>query len=114
MQNRHIPFTTEQLVFFRGEVMRAGDFDALMLDKKALKLDGVTLVVALYEDIESYKEKYLTGIYEPLRKYYDTQAPYMFWGQMNEMLSQLKRDRKQKFHLVLKEEEKLNDKPGIQ
>src|SRR3990172_2023020 len=98
MQNRNIPFTIEQLVFFRKEVKDAGDFDALMIDKKALKLDGVTLVVALYENIEEYKEKYLTGVYEPLRKHFDTQAPYMFWGQMNELLPQLKRDRKQKFH----------------
>lgn len=112
MLNRNIPFTIEQLVFFKGEVMRAGDFDALMIDKKALKLDGVTLVVALYENIEEYKEKFLTGIYEPLRKYFDTQAPYMFWGEMNDMLSQLKRDRKQKFHLMVKAEEKENGNSG--
>ncbi|MBI4945962.1 MAG: hypothetical protein HY840_06130 [Bacteroidetes bacterium] len=114
MQNkrpfREIPFTIEQLVFFRKEVKDAGDFDALMVEKKALELSGVTLVVSLYTDIEDYKEKYITGIYEPLRKHYDTQAPYLFWGEMNEMLSQLKRDRKQKFHLIMKAKENIDAK----
>lgn len=105
-----IPFTIEQLVFFRKELMNAGnDFDALMTEKVALTLEGSSLVIMLHEDKEAYKEKYLTGVYEPLRKYYNTRAPYAFWGLLNEKLPQLKRDRKQKFHLIMKAKENLGE-----
>ena len=115
MQNRNlfeeIPFTIEQLVFFKKELKNAGDdFDALMAEKEALRLEGSSLVIMEHEDKEAYKENHLMGIYEPLRKYYDTKVPYIFWGQMNELLPQLKRDRKQKFHLILKAKESIEEK----
>ena len=112
MQNQNpIPFTIEQLVFFRKELKNSeGDFDVLMLDKDALKSEGGSLVIKEYEDKKSYKEKYLTGIYEPLQKYYNTTVPYVFWGLMYAMLPQLKRDRKQKFHLILKAKESIAEK----
>ena len=110
-EEESIPFTVEQLVFFRKELMNTGgDFDALMAEKMALKLEGTSLVIMLHDDKEAYKEKYLTGVYESLREYYNTRAPYAFWGLMNDLLPQLKRDRKQKFHLILKAKESIDEK----
>lgn len=95
-----IPFTIEQLVYFREEVLKARDFDALMIEKKALKLSMTALVITLYPDIEDYREKYLIDIYEPLKKYFNTKTPYIFWKQMDDMLSRLKRNKRQKFHFI--------------
>jgi len=79
------PFTKEQLSFFKKEMNKAGDFEELMIEKKAMKLDG-TYVISVFPDIEKYKEEFLTGVYEPLREHYDTEVPYMFWGKMYEAL----------------------------
>jgi len=76
------PFTAEQLEYFINEIKEAGSADALMVQKEALKLGEQSTVIALYQDIESYKEKYLTGIYESLRPIYDTEVPYAFWGRL--------------------------------
>lgn len=89
MQNKNpfktFPISKEQLICFSRELKNAGeDFDALMLDKKALELKGNSLEIFLYKDIEDYKQKFLTGVYKPLRAYYDTEAPFIFWGQLYE------------------------------
>lgn len=89
MQNKNpfktYPFSKEQLLCFSKELKRAsGDFDALMLEKKALELKGNSLEIFIYKDIEDYKQKFLTGVYEPLRVHYDTEAPFIFWGQLYE------------------------------
>jgi len=76
------PFTTKQLDHFTKEIKEAGGTDALMIQKEALKEGEQAHVIALYQDIESYKEKYLTGIYESLRPIYDTEVPYAFWGRL--------------------------------
>ena len=43
-------------------------------------------MIASYKDIEDYKEKYLTGVYKPLRRYYYTELPYVFWSKLYEKL----------------------------
>jgi hypothetical protein len=42
-----------------------------------------------YEDIEGYKEKYLTGVYESLRPLYKTEVPYVFWSRLYELLQRI-------------------------
>lgn len=79
-------FTDEQLNHFVNEIKEAGGTDVLMFQKEALKEGEESHVIALYQDIEQYKEKYLIGIYESLRPIYDTEVPYAFWGRMYEAL----------------------------
>lgn len=60
----------------------AGDFDTLMRNKLALKTkDGMTMI-ALYKNIEEYKNKFLVGGYATLRPYYNTEVPYVFWSKL--------------------------------
>ena len=58
-----------------------------MFDKKAFSNDSGTIAVALYPDKEEYRRLYLKGIYEPLRKQYDTEVPFFLWGSMREALN---------------------------
>jgi len=81
------PFTKAHFEKFNKELKEAGSFDALMIKKKALKADLGMKYIALYSDIKEYKEKYLTGVYESLREYYDTEMPYVFWNLLQEYLS---------------------------
>jgi hypothetical protein len=97
MQNKKpfktYPFTKDQLLCFSNELKRAGgDFDALMLGKKALELKGNSLEIVIYKDIEDYKLKFLTGIYESFRMHYDTEAPFIFWGQLFEAYIESKKN----------------------
>lgn len=80
------PFTTAQIRMFRREIEKAGGTDELMLEKKALKREGNCMYIAIYKEIEEYKEKFLTGVYEPLREHYNTEIPYVFWSKLYEML----------------------------
>ncbi len=43
--------------------------------------------IRLYRDIEKYKNKFLTGVYEPLQPMYETEIPYVFWSALYEILS---------------------------
>jgi len=79
------PFTEKQLKKFREELDEAGGFDELMFKKKAFGTRGNELV-AQYYDIEVYKEKFLTGEYEPLKEFLDTEIPYEFWSMFYETL----------------------------
>lgn len=79
-----IPFKEKHLKQFEKEMKEAGGFEELMQRKGALTKDEIPEVI-ICPDIEAYKEKYLTGVYEDLREYYDTEAPYMFWGQILDM-----------------------------
>lgn len=76
------PFTREQIRLFRKEMEEAGGSEELMIKKEALKTTNGCMEIALYRDIEEYKEKYLSGVYEPLREHYDTEIPYVFWGRL--------------------------------
>ena len=80
------PFTDEQLNHFKNEIDQAGSVDELMLQKKALIQNGESTTIAVYENIEEYKEKFLNGVYEPLQKNYSTTVPYAFWSRLYEAL----------------------------
>lgn len=83
------PYTLDQLKYFHQEIKEAGGFDKLMFRKKALKIkQGMTMIVA-YENIDEYKEKYLTGIYGSLRSHYTTEVPYIFWCNLYIMLKKI-------------------------
>jgi len=74
-------FSKIQLSFFAKELNEAGGFDDLMLKKKAIeRIDGRT-VITTYNNIEKYKESFLTGRYKSLRPVYNTKVPYSFWCQ---------------------------------
>ncbi len=60
-----------------------------MIEKLALKEERGTKYIALYNDIEKYKRKYLTGVYQSLWPMYDTEMPYIFWLDLYEMLLHL-------------------------
>jgi hypothetical protein len=76
------PFTLAQIKYFEDEIGDAGGIDNLMLRKEAFKLVKNVTMITSYKNIEEYKEKYLIGIYEPLRRYYHTEVPYVFWSKL--------------------------------
>lgn len=83
------PFTKKQLRFFRRELEKAGGTEELMIEKEALKhQDGLSILVT-HKDMEDYKKKFLTGIYEPLREHYNTEIPYVFWSKLYEILKKI-------------------------
>ena len=86
---KNYPFTIAQLKYFEDEIKDAGGIDNLMFRKEALKLVKNMTMIAKYKDIEGYKEKYLTGIYEPLRTYYHTEVPYVFWNKLFAKLNRI-------------------------
>jgi hypothetical protein len=81
------PFTVKQLMVFQEEIKEAGSFEKLMRQKEALKYIGGERWEVTMQDIEYYKDKYLIGIYKPLREHYSTDRPFAFWSRMNLMLS---------------------------
>ncbi len=83
------PFTFYQLKYFESEIKEAGGFDELMLRKEALQLFKDMMMIAKYVDIEGYKDKYITGVYKPLRKLYKTEVPYVFWSKLYEKLKKI-------------------------
>jgi hypothetical protein len=85
-ENTIFPFTIEQLIKLREEIDDAGSFSGLMVRKKAIIQKKGTEYFAKYNDIEKYKEKYLTGVYETLRSFYDIEMPYVFWSDMHDKL----------------------------
>lgn len=80
------PYTRSQLKYFKREIRKAGGFEELMFEKDALKKDDDMTMIAIYQDKESYEEKYLNGIYEPLRAIYNTEVPYVFWSRLYKMI----------------------------
>jgi hypothetical protein len=80
------PFTEKHLQRFRKELKKAGNFDELMLKKKALKRYLGMKYICLIKDIEGYKHKHLKGIYKSLHPMYDTEMPYIFWSSLYEIL----------------------------
>lgn len=83
------PFTLTQLKHFKKEMDEAGGLAELMVKKEALQMKEGISVISLYPDREAYKEKYLTGVYEPLRKKYNTDVPYVFWCRMYQLLQEI-------------------------
>lgn len=80
------PFSEVQLRKFRDELDAAGGFEELMFKKNALDRKMEMKFIPQYHDVESYKEKFLTGEYESLREFYDTEMPYVFWSTFYETL----------------------------
>lgn len=89
-QLKKYPFSPEQLCKLESEIEKEGSFEKLMLKKKALKKESGTTVIAVYKDIDQYKELFLTEEYEPLRSIYDTAMPWSFWGALYESLTKMK------------------------
>ena len=85
LEAKTYPYTFDQLNFFKKEIEEAGGVDELMFKKKALKRKNKMIFIAIYKNIEGYKTKYLTGVYESLRSNYHTEVPYVFWGKIYEM-----------------------------
>ena len=83
------PFTRDQIRAFRRELENMGDFDSLMRAKEALKTKEGCTFICLYDNVAEYKEKYLCGVYEPLREHYSTQVPYTFWGKLYQILKKV-------------------------
>ena len=89
MQDKTYPYTFDQLRYFEQEIKEAGGVDELMIEKEALiRTDGTTMI-ATYKDMESYRQKYLVGVYESLRTNYFTEVPYVFWSRLYEMLKRI-------------------------
>ena len=72
----------------KREIRRAGDFDALMRKKLALKTENNMPLIARYKDIEEYKRRFLIGAYATLRPHYRTEVPYAFWSKIYLLLSE--------------------------
>ncbi len=80
------PFNEEQLNQFQNELKLAGGFHQLMIEKKALSSRMGMKYICLYYDQERYRKKYLIGVYESLRPFYDTEMPFVFWSELYEVL----------------------------
>ncbi len=79
------PYTYDQLRHFKKELEEAGGVEELMLKKEAIvRTNGITMI-ATYKDKESYRQKYLIGVYESLRTNYHTEVPYVFWSKIYEL-----------------------------
>lgn len=89
VQNKSDVYNTKQLEHFKKEMGEAGGFDELMLIKNATERKNGSTYITIHKDIEDYKDKFLTGIYEPLRSSYETEVPYVFWGKMYELVKRI-------------------------
>ena len=83
------PYTFDQIRHFKKEIQEAGGVDELMFRKRALKRKNGMINIVKYPDIERYKEKYLTGVYESLRPIYTTEVPYVFWSKLYDLLKRI-------------------------
>jgi len=80
------PFNETQLTLFRRELDEAGSFDKLMIKKEALDSLGEVIYLPMFDDIETYRKKFLSGEYDSLQDFYDVEAPYHFWSLFLEKL----------------------------
>jgi hypothetical protein len=64
-----------------------------MFQKKALEKRMGMKYICQYRNIEMYRKKYLVGVYEPLKPFYDTEMPFVFWSEMYEVLLASEFDR---------------------
>lgn len=81
------PYTFDQLRKFKKELKEAGGVEELMLEKEALIRNGEMTIIATLEEneMEAYKEKHLTGVYESLQNNFTIKVPYVFWSKVYEM-----------------------------
>ena len=80
------PFIKEHMETFKQEMEKAGGFDELMFQKKALQRRFGMKYIRKYRNIKKYKSKFLTGVYESLQPFYDTEIPYIFWNALYEVI----------------------------
>jgi hypothetical protein len=82
------PFNEEQLAFFQKEINEAGSFEELMIKKGALNPIGEVrhLITNRDKEIEEYRQRFLTGVYESLRDFFDIEVPYAFWSDFYDTL----------------------------
>lgn len=85
----YFPFTIKQLRHLRKEIDSAGGFHELMFTKEALERKSGMKYIAQCYDTKSYKNKYLKGVYTPLREFFDTDVPFTFWDQMYSAIESL-------------------------
>lgn len=83
------PFTEDQLRFFQKEIEEAGGIRELLVKKEALIKNDQSHIIAKYENIEGYKNKYLVGIYKPLRYLYKSKVPFVFWSKLFAVLKRI-------------------------
>lgn len=81
------PFTKEQVKHFLNELKEAGGVEELMIKKQSITKSEEKTFIVSYKNIEEYKQKHLTGIYENLRDIYKTEVPYVFWSKLYDKLS---------------------------
>ncbi len=81
-KNKPSHFSYGQLKYFAKELEEADGFNELMFRKRAFIRKNGSIFIAIYENINEYKEKYLTGEYESLRSIYKTKIPYTFWSKL--------------------------------
>ena len=87
--NNNLPttYTQKQLSLFKKELKKAGGFDELMFQKKALERKDNSILIAKYPNTEKeYKEQFLIGEYESLRQIFNTEVPYVFWSKIYKAL----------------------------
>ncbi len=84
--DKTFPFTHEHIEEFKKELKESGSFENLMLSKRALMRRKGKRRIRNYNNIEKYKTRFLTGVYEPLRPMYDTEVPYIFWNALHEII----------------------------
>ena len=80
------PFTREHIEEFKRELKESGSFENLMLSKRVLSRRKGKNLIRNYNNIEKYKTRFLTGVYESLRTMYDTEIPYIFWNPLYEIV----------------------------
>jgi len=91
---KNYPYSRGQLTFFAKEIKEAGGFDELMIRKQALEAREDSSFILTFDNIEEYKEKYLSGVYETLCPFFNTKVPYSFWSQLYIAIKRKKELRK--------------------
>ena len=74
-------FSNEMINQFRNELIEAGDFNTLMLQKGALKRKGGRMFVVEYLELNEYKEVFLKGVYAPLKNHLSP-IPLTLWEKL--------------------------------
>lgn len=87
------PFKAKQLKFFRKEIDESGGFHQLMFSKHALEHFKGMKFIRNHRNKYLYRSKFLNGIYESLKPFYDTEMPFVFWSAMYETLQRYEKQR---------------------
>lgn len=88
------PFTEKQLNHFGNELIIAGSFHKLMFEKHALERIRGMKFIRSYRNKYLYRNRYLSGIYQNLKPFYDTEIPFVFWSAMYESFQRMEKMKK--------------------